>query len=142
MNDISLSRTLLQGEQPTSQVGETHLEGMRRDLAGTAAAAEYGTDAVPYGLAGRFYTDPMFFEHERKTLLRRGWHCVGRADEVPEEGDFFTLTLLGEPLIVVRDGVVGSGGQVRIFSNVCRHRGMPVARGAGRKQQFVCSYHA
>ncbi|MEM7651924.1 MAG: aromatic ring-hydroxylating dioxygenase subunit alpha [Pseudomonadota bacterium] len=141
MNDINLSRTLLQGEQPTSQFGETHLEGMRRDLAVTAAAAEYGTDAVPYGLAGRFYTDPTFFDHERRTLLRRGWHCVGRADEVLEKGDYFTLTLLGEPLIVVRDGGVG-GGQVRALSNVCRHRGMPVAKGSGRKQQFVCSYHA
>ena len=37
----------------------------------------------PMCMPGSFYTDPARFEHECDTVLRRGWHCVGREDEVP-----------------------------------------------------------
>ena len=106
---------------------------MRQQLAEIAAAP---ADA-PMGLPGRFYVDDAFFRHECETVLRRGWHSVGRADELPRAGDFLTLTLLGEPLIIVRDG-----REIRALSNVCRHRGMPVASGTGNAKRFVCPYHA
>ena len=92
---------------------------------------------APQGLPGVFYTDPSFFEYECQTILRQGWHCLGRADEIPEEGDYYTIQILNEPLIVVR-----TGGEIRVLSNVCRHRGMPVAEGAGTAKRFICSYHA
>ena len=92
---------------------------------------------APQGLPGVFYTDPSFFEYECQTILRRGWQCLGRADEIPEEGDYYTIQILNEPLIVVR-----TGGEIRVLSNVCRHRGMPVAEGAGTAKRFICSYHA
>lgn len=109
------------------------LIGLRRTL---AACADAPADA-PLGLPGRFYTSPAFFEHECATLLRTGWHCVGRADELPNQGDYLTLTLLGEPLLIVRDG-----DKIRALANVCRHRGMPVAEGRGNAKRFVCRYHA
>ena len=62
----------------------------------------------------------------------------GRVDEIPNSGDFFTSQLLGEPLLVVR----GNDGVIRVLSNVCRHRSMPVAEGRGNRKLFVCSYHA
>ena len=92
----------------------------------------------PMGLPGTFYTSQDRFEWERKTVLQRGWHCLGRLDEVPEAGDFFTLQLLDEPLIVVR----GDDDTVRVLANVCRHRGMPLAEGRGNVKRFVCTYHA
>lgn len=116
--------------QPTPMA---HLAGLREELATTAAAP---ADA-PRGLPGRFYADPALFEHECHSLLRTGWHCVGRADEFANQGDYLTLTLLGEPLIIVRDG-----DQIRALSNVCRHRGMPLAEGSGNANRFVCRYHA
>ncbi len=106
---------------------------MRAELQRIAALP---SDA-PQGLPGQFYTDPAFFDYECQTILRQGWHCLGRADEIPEEGDYFTTQILNEPLIVVR-----SGGVIRVLSNVCRHRGMPVAEGAGTAKRFICSYHA
>jgi phenylpropionate dioxygenase-like ring-hydroxylating dioxygenase large terminal subunit len=93
---------------------------------------------TPWGLPGSFYTSPEFFAWEKQTVLRDGWHCLGRMDEVPNIGDFYTLTLLDEPLIVVRD----TPDTVQVLSNVCRHRGMPVALGAGNAKRFVCTYHA
>lgn len=92
----------------------------------------------PFGLPGAFYTSPAYFDWECAHVLRDGWNCLGRVDEVPEPGDFFTLQLLKEPLIVVR----GDDGEVRVLSNVCRHRGMPLAEGSGNIKRFICSYHA
>jgi choline monooxygenase len=44
----------------------------------------------------------------------------------------------GEPVIVVR----GDDGELRAFSNVCRHHAARVAEGCGTTTQFVCPYHA
>lgn len=92
----------------------------------------------PFGLPGRFYTSRAWFDRECDTLLREGWHGVGRADEIPQSGDYFTLKILNEPLIVIRD----DAGEVRVLSNVCRHRGMPLVQGKGNVTRFVCPYHA
>ncbi|WP_246107333.1 aromatic ring-hydroxylating oxygenase subunit alpha [Puniceibacterium confluentis] len=106
---------------------------MRQTLAECAAA---DADA-PQGLPGRFYTDPAFFDHECDTVLRHNWHCVGRVDEFAEQGDYLALNLFGEPIIIVRDG-----DAIKALSNVCRHRGMPLAEGHGNAKRFVCRYHA
>ncbi|MEM6578385.1 MAG: Rieske (2Fe-2S) protein, partial [Pseudomonadota bacterium] len=92
----------------------------------------------PTGMPGAFYTSQTQFEHEARTVLRTGWHCLGRIDEIAQPGDFFTVQLLNEPLLVVR----GDDDDVRVMANVCRHRGMPLAEGRGRTKRFVCSYHA
>ena len=109
------------------------LPALRAHLAECAAAPP---DA-PRSLPGRAYTDPALFQHECDTVLRAGWHCVGRVDELEQTGDYLTLTLLGEPLLIVRDE---SG--IKALSNVCRHRGMPLAEGSGNANRFVCRYHA
>lgn len=93
---------------------------------------------APQGLSGAFYTSDTFFDWEKETVLRNSWQCLGRMDEIPNVGDYYTLTLLGEPIIVVRQ----TDTQIRILSNVCRHRGMPVALGEGNTKRFVCTYHA
>lgn len=92
----------------------------------------------PMGMPGAFYTSEEQFAHEAATVLRRGWHCLGREDEIPGQGDFFTVQLLNEPLVVVRQ----SDGDIAVLANVCRHRGMPLAEGSGTAERFVCSYHA
>lgn len=112
----------------------TGTEEMRAKLQGLAALPE----DRPTGLPGVFYTQQAYFEWEKAHVLAKGWHCLGRVDEIPEPGDFFTLQLLDEPLVVVR----GDDGVIRVLSNVCRHRGMPLAEGRGNIKRFVCSYHA
>ncbi|RMD88699.1 MAG: aromatic ring-hydroxylating dioxygenase subunit alpha [Alphaproteobacteria bacterium] len=89
-------------------------------------------------MPGAFYSAPELFDWETRTVLRQGWHCLGRADEIPQPGDFITAQLLDEPLLAVR----GEDGAIRVFANICRHRGMPLAEGRGRARRFVCSYHA
>ncbi|MGB3147336.1 MAG: aromatic ring-hydroxylating dioxygenase subunit alpha [Paracoccaceae bacterium] len=107
---------------------------MRAQLQALAALP----DDRPQSLPGGFYTDPDYYKWEKATVLAKGWHCLGRCDEVPEPGDYFTLQLLGEPLIVIR----GDDGDIRVLSNLCRHRNMPLVEGRGNVKRFVCSYHA
>jgi phenylpropionate dioxygenase-like ring-hydroxylating dioxygenase large terminal subunit len=111
-----------------------HVHEMRETLLSIAALPEKEAKCLP----GRFYTDPDYFRFEVETFLSRAWHCLGRADEIAASGDFFTVQLFDEPLLVVR----AKDGGVRAFSNVCRHRGMPIAEGRGSAPRFVCSYHA
>lgn len=92
---------------------------------------------APQGPPGRFYSDPDFFQHEWKTVLRQGWHCVGRADQYANLGDYQAIQLLDEPIIVVR-----SEDGIQAHANVCRHRGMPLASGSGTAKRFTCPYHA
>lgn len=91
-----------------------------------------------HGLPPRCYTDEEFLQLEKAQILQTEWHCLGRVDEVPEVGDYFTLDFLSEPLIVVRK----TETEIAVLSNVCRHRGMPVAEGAGNTTRFRCPYHA
>ena len=112
----------------------TGLAAMAEALRAVAALPEEEARCLP----GRLYTDPDYYRYEVETFLSHEWHCLGRADEVPRLGDYFTTRLLDEPLLVVR----GDDGDVRVLSNLCRHRGMPLAEGAGSTRRFVCSYHA
>lgn len=98
----------------------------------------YADDTYRYSLPPKFYTSKKWLTYETKHLLRREWHCLGRVDEVAKAGQYFTLDVLGEPLLVVR----GKDNIVRVLSNVCRHRNMQVANGQGQALTFVCPYHA
>ena len=91
-----------------------------------------------HGLPPRCYTDEHFLDLEVEKLLRTEWHCIGREDEIPHVGDYFTMDVLTEPLLVVRK----SETEIAVLSNVCRHRGMLVASGEGNAKRFRCPYHA
>lgn len=100
-------------------------------------------------LPARCYTDPAFYELEKERVFRRSWLGVGRAEQVANPGDYFTVDLFGEPLIVVRD----NRGTVRALSNVCTHRWMLLAghdasstfpfktESCGNRDSFQCPFH-
>ncbi|HLY55505.1 MAG TPA: aromatic ring-hydroxylating dioxygenase subunit alpha [Stellaceae bacterium] len=89
----------------------------------------------------RFYTDPAIFEREMARFALRHWHCAGHASMAPEPGDFFTVEIGRESVILVR----GQDGALRALLNVCRHRGSRVcteAEGRAKGGGFSCPYHA
>ena len=63
------------------------------------------------------YTSDEFYDFEREAIFAHEWLCVGRVDQIPEPGDYYTVTIAEEPLIVVR----AKDGDVRVLSAVCRH---------------------
>lgn len=89
-------------------------------------------------LPADFYTSADFLAFEEENLFRKEWVGLGREDEIPNPGDYFTTEVLGEPLLIVR----GKDQKVRVLSNVCRHRGMLIAEGKGSRNIFTCPYHA
>lgn len=104
---------------------------------------QHADSGVPRSLPPAFYTTERFLACETQQLLRKEWLCLGRVDEVSDPGDYFTVEMLGEPLLVVR----GDDARLRVLSNVCRHRSMLVAQGRSRisgapARSFVCPYHA
>ena len=88
-------------------------------------------------LPAEIYTSEEFLDFERRALFDHEWLCVGLASEIPGPGDWFTKTVNGEPVIVVR----GKDGEVRALSAVCQHRAMQVCEGAGNDTKFTCPYH-
>lgn len=104
----------------------------------TDALGDYVDNPERLCLPPSFYTDPDWLAHEREAMLSKQWHCIGRANEIPKVGDFYTTDLLDEPLLVVR----GDSGEIKVLANVCRHRNMPVAEGSGSSKRFICPYHA
>jgi phenylpropionate dioxygenase-like ring-hydroxylating dioxygenase large terminal subunit len=89
---------------------------------------------------------PEFYELEREAIFKKAWLNVGRVEELPRKGSFFTkeLVVANTSIIVVR----GQDGEIRAFHNICRHRGNKLAwtdypgeeiRGNCRK--FTCKYH-
>lgn len=89
----------------------------------------------------RIYYDPGRFEAERERLFRRLPLCLGHADQLAEPGTIHVLDLCGTPVLIAR----GADGELRVFLNVCRHRGARLLAQEGevcRRRNLVCPYHA
>ena len=91
-------------------------------------------------------TSPEFYELERDAIWKRAWLNLGRVEQLPRNGSYFTkeLAVAKTSIIVVR----GLDGEVRAFHNICRHRGnklvwqdYPREETSGSCRQFVCKYH-
>ena len=89
---------------------------------------------------------PEHYELERRAIFERTWLNVGRVEQLPRPGSYFTkdLDVARTSLIIAR----GLDGEVRAFHNMCRHRGNKLVwqdypdqetQGVGR--QFTCKYH-
>jgi phenylpropionate dioxygenase-like ring-hydroxylating dioxygenase large terminal subunit len=90
-------------------------------------------------LPGWVYRDPDYFRVEMARLIRPSWQIVCHANDIPEPGDWRTLDMLGESVIVIR----GGDGRIRAFFNVCRHRGSRLVDGTGGcAKRLTCPYHA
>ena len=96
------------------------------------------TDAA-FTLPARYYTNGKVFRQEMESFYVHKWIRAGRADAIPNPGDYFLCDVADESIIVTRS----VSGVVQAFFNVCRHRGTrlctePEGHFEGR---IVCPYH-
>jgi phenylpropionate dioxygenase-like ring-hydroxylating dioxygenase large terminal subunit len=90
-------------------------------------------------LPGWLYHDPEFFEAEKNAFLRASPQVVCHESEIASAGEWRLIDYLGESVIVIR----GDDGEVRAFTNVCRHRGSRLVDGEGGcAKVLTCPYHA
>ncbi|MEP6548145.1 MAG: aromatic ring-hydroxylating dioxygenase subunit alpha [Gammaproteobacteria bacterium] len=85
------------------------------------------------------YTNPELFDLEMERLWRSAWTYVGHDSQVPNPGDFHTVNIAGQPLLMLR----GLDGAVRVLLNRCAHKGAKiVGAGSGNCGKLLrCSYH-
>lgn len=89
-------------------------------------------------LPSYWYGKPAVLADERKKVFSTTWQLVGHLEQIEKAGDFFTVEVAGEPIVILRDHEL----ELRAFFNVCRHRGGPLAKGKGNCAAFQCEYHS
>jgi len=91
------------------------------------------------GLPNAHYTDPETIARENHAVLETTWAAIGVGADVPENGDAVPLSFLGQPLLLLRDDT----GAVRVFYNICRHRGMILVEEPRKIEGAIrCPYHS
>ena len=91
------------------------------------------------GLPNEAYVSHAFADWEQDVLLARSWACIGTGRRVPEAGDARPIEFAGLPLLMLRD----NDGAVRVFHNVCSHRGMILVDAPQRTRGTIrCPYHS
>lgn len=85
------------------------------------------------------YTDPTRFGDEQRAIFERSPQLLAHVSELPKPHSFLRRTVHGRPLLLTR----GQDGDIRVFLNVCRHRGTRlVTAQVGCKRRHSCPYHA
>ena len=90
-------------------------------------------------LPRRFYADPAFYRAELERFYFNRWIYAGRADQIPDAGDYFVRVIGDESVIVTRDG----SGEFHALFNVCRHRGTRLCEQTEGHfaDRIQCPYH-
>ncbi len=90
------------------------------------------------------YTSEEYFAYEKQTIFKKEWICVAHVSQIPKPGDYLSLDVVGEPVIVVR----GKDNVIHALSRVCPHRAMDILpkgfgyEDRGRVRLFMCPYHS
>ena len=91
------------------------------------------------GLPKSCYTDPAMFEQETKRISAADWAATGFGIDLLKPACVYPVSFLGIPLVIVR----GRSGEIKVFDNVCRHRGVILIEEAKRLSgPITCPYHA
>jgi glycine betaine catabolism A len=71
-------------------------------------------------------------------VWRKGWLFAGHSCEIPKEGDYLTLSVDTDSILIVR----AANGKIHGLHNVCRHRGSLILDAAcGHLKKLTCPYH-
>lgn len=90
-----------------------------------------------FSLEAEFFTSPQVYEIDEQ-IFRRNWVFAGSVAELRNPGDYFTLNIFRDPVVVLRD----REHEIRAFHNVCRHHGAKVCQQEhGHAGKLHCMYH-
>ena len=103
---------------------------MERDIAGLVE---------PDRVRREVYTDPAIFELEMRRIHETVWIYCGHETQVPRPGDYYTVQIGRQPMLMVR----GKDGGIHLLYNRCPHRGNMMCgdRRGNTGGFFTCSYH-
>ncbi|MGP9808095.1 aromatic ring-hydroxylating oxygenase subunit alpha [Halomonas sp. AOP12-C2-37] len=94
--------------------------------------------ASAFSLPQPFYNDARLFALDMQEVFEKEWLFADMICEIPAKGNFMTLEIGDNPIVIVR----GGEGQIHAFHNVCRHRGSRLCtKDKGKVAKLVCPYH-
>jgi nitrite reductase/ring-hydroxylating ferredoxin subunit len=104
------------------------------------------TTPLVTSLPSKVYTDPNFYEIERKNLLGKKWQLIGHESQLPFDqkipASYLAETISNYPTILIRSGKTG---EIKGYHNVCRHRAGPLewdgTKGTCSIHGLKCKYH-
>src|SRR5690348_6514647 len=84
------------------------------------------------------YSDEAIFAMEMDRIFEKVWIYAGHESQVPKPGDYCTVQIGRQPMIMVRH----SDGKIHVLYNRCAHRGAMVCgnRHGNTGEAFTCSY--
>ena len=97
-------------------------------------------DSLPSRVDLAAHIAPDNYALERERMFRRAWLYIGHTQQLPHKGSYFVFDVptFNYSLLVVR----GQDDAVRVFHNVCRHRGNKLVRDMeGTRPGFACNFH-
>lgn len=84
------------------------------------------------------YMSTDFYQSEINHVLAANWSAIGFGCDVASPGDITPIDFAGIPLLLLRD----TNGTIRVFQNVCRHRGMKLVQAPASQCRLLrCPYH-
>jgi len=102
---------------------------------------DYQSTEKMQALPTKYYQSDAIYGEELEKIFYKRWLFVCREEEIPNSGDFITVEIGDESIIVVRD----SDNKINAHFNVCRHRGTRICekdKGCFSSGAIQCPYHA
>ena len=101
-------------------------------------AAKTWLDHDRHTVRREIFVNEDLYAIEQERVFARVWLFVGHETQISKPGDYFISRMGEESVIMARD----RAGEVHVFLNSCRHRGMKVCRyDEGNTPVFTCPYH-
>lgn len=114
-----------------------HLKGTHKECMELSSVLQKIDKA--YGLGNEHYISPLIYAQEKSSLFANNWIAIGFSHDVPEAGDVYPVNFMDMPLLMVRQ----KNGQITVFQNTCRHRGMILVDRPTHLQGLIrCPYHS
>ncbi len=106
--------------------------------AGTQGYTPGLVDLATGQISREIFVNETIYQQELEQVFARAWLFVGHESQILKPGDFFVSGMGEESVLLCRD----REGEIHVFLNSCRHRGMKVCRyDEGNTQVFTCPYH-
>ena len=102
--------------------------------------ARKALERLEAGLPAAWYHDADQYRRELDAFWYRGWVTACREEEIPAAGDWVTVRIGTQSLVVLR-----SESGIKAFHNTCRHRGSILCEkesGKFARGRIVCPYHS